>query len=172
VAAPREESFALLAAIDRYPEWCPDVVRYVQVLERNAARQPQRARMMIDVARGTLEKEFQLPLAIALEPPRSVTLTRVTDHPTNQEFTAVWLLRPGHRTRRTRITLQLDAKLRVPGLVPSAGIPDEIAKGFVAAASRALASPPQQAGNRFRGSSPLVRTLPDGNGLANRRYGP
>ena len=140
VAAPLEDSFALLAAVDRYPEWCPDVVRYVQVLERGAGGQPRRVRMMIHVARGTLVKEFQLLLAIAVEPPRSVTLTRVTDHPTNQEFTAVWLLHPDSRTQ---IALQLDAKLRVPALVPAAGIPDEIANGFVTAASRALAPPPQ-----------------------------
>jgi ribosome-associated toxin RatA of RatAB toxin-antitoxin module len=140
VAAPPAECFALLAAVDRYPDWCPDVVRYVQVLDRDAAGQPQRVRMGIHVARAALEREFQLLLAVALEPPRSVTLTRVTDHPTNQEFTAVWLLRPDNRTR---IALQLDAKLRVPALVPAAGIPDEIANAFVAAASRALASPPQ-----------------------------
>ena len=95
--------------------------------------------MMIHVARGTLVKEFQLLLAIVVEPPRSVTLTRVTDHPTNQEFTAFWLLRPDNRTR---IGLRLDAKLRVPAFVPAAGIPDEIATGFVAAASQALASQP------------------------------
>lgn len=140
VAAPLEKCFALLAAVDRYPEWCPDVVRYVQVLQRDVRGQPQRVRMMIHVARGTLVKEFQLSLAIAVESLRSVTLTRVTDHPTNQEFMALWLLRPDSRTR---IALQLDAKLRVPALVPAAGIPDEIATGFVAAASRALAPPPQ-----------------------------
>ena len=134
--APLEQCFALLAAVDRYPDWCPDVVRYVEVLERGAGGQPRRVRMMIHVARGTLVREFQLFLAIAAEPPRSVTLTRVTDHPTNQEFTAVWLLRPN---TGTQITLQLDAKLRVPALVPAAGIPDEIAYGFVAAAARALA---------------------------------
>jgi len=135
VAAPLEECFALLAAIDRYPEWCPDEVRYVEVLERGGDGQPRRVRMMLHVARGTLVKEFQLFLAVGIEPPRAVTLTRVTDHPTSQEFTAVWLLHPGHRTR---IALQLDAQLRVPAFVPAAGIPDEVANGFVAAASRAL----------------------------------
>ena len=60
VAAPLEECFALLAAVDRYPHWCPDVVRYVEVLERGAGGQPRRVRMLIHVARGTLVKEFQL----------------------------------------------------------------------------------------------------------------
>jgi ribosome-associated toxin RatA of RatAB toxin-antitoxin module len=135
VAAPLEACFALLAAVDRYPQWCPDVVRYVEVLEHDAEGQPRRVRMMIHVSRGTLAKEFQLLLAVTVEPPRSVTLTRVTDHPTNQEFTAVWLL---HADTRTRMALHLDAQLRVPALVPTAGIPDEIATAFVEAASRAL----------------------------------
>jgi hypothetical protein len=135
VVAPLEESFALVAAVDHYPEWCPDVVRYVEVLEHGARGEPLRVRMVIHVARGTLVRDFQLVLAIAAEPPRSVTLRRVTDHPTNQEFTAVWLLRTDGATR---IALQLDANLRVPALVPAGGIPDEIANGFVAAASRAL----------------------------------
>ncbi|HUA46275.1 MAG TPA: SRPBCC family protein, partial [Solirubrobacteraceae bacterium] len=144
VAAPLDECFTLLAAVDRYPEWCPDVVRQVQVLEYHAGGQPRLVRMMIHVARGTLVKEFHLLLAIAVDEPRSVTLTRETDHPTNQEFTAVWLLRPD---RRTCIALELDARLRVPALVPAGGIPDEIADAFVVAASRALAAPPHQAGH-------------------------
>lgn len=138
VAAPLEGCFALLAAVDRYPDWSPDAVRDVQVLERAAGGQPCRVRMSIHVAWGTLVRDFQLFLAIAVEPPRAVTLKRVTDHPTNQEFTARWLLRPD---TSTRIALELDAKLRVPAYVPAAGIADEIAKMFVAAASRALAVP-------------------------------
>jgi hypothetical protein len=135
VAAPLDECFALLAAVDRYPEWCPAEVRSVEVLELGAGGQPRRVRMMLHVARGTIVKEFQLLLAIAVQAPRSVVLTRVTDHPTDQEFTAVWQLNPGSRTR---IALRLDARLRVPAFVPAGGIPDEVANGFVTAASRAL----------------------------------
>jgi hypothetical protein len=43
VAAPLEECFALLAAVDRYRDWCPDVVRQVEVLDRDAAGEPLRA---------------------------------------------------------------------------------------------------------------------------------
>ena len=135
VASRVEDCFALVAAVDRYPDWCPDVIREVDVLDRGDNGQPTSVRMKMRVARGGLVKEFNLFLAIVVEPPGSVKLTRVTDHPTNQEFTAVWLLRPGGRTR---IALQLDAQLRVPAFVPAAGIPDEVANGFVAAASRAL----------------------------------
>ena len=139
MAAPLQEGFALLAAVDRYPDWCPDVVRQVEVFDRAPGGQPRRVRMMIRVARAALVREFQLALAVAVDPPQAVTLTRVTDHPTNQEFTARWLLRPGDRTR---ITLELDAALRVPAYVPAAGVADQIAETFVGAAGRALRVPP------------------------------
>src|SRR5262249_43327012 len=85
VAGPREICLAVLAAVDRYPDWCPDVIREVVVLDRGADGQPSSVRMTMHIARGGLVKEFNLFLAIFVEPPGSVKLTRVTDHPTNQE---------------------------------------------------------------------------------------
>ena len=145
MAAPLEECFALLAAVDRYPDWCPDVVRQVEVLDRDAAGEPRRARMTIHVEWGAIVRDFQLFLAVAVEPPRAVTLRRVTDHPTNQAFTANWLLAPADTTR---ITLELDAELRIPGYIPADGIADKIAQAFVAAASRALSAPPRHVASR------------------------
>jgi len=140
VAAPVEDCFALLAAVDRYPDWCPDIVRDVDVLDRSSDGQPSRVRMRVHIARGPLVREFNLFLTIVVEQPRIVKLTRVTDHPTNQEFNATWLLRPAGSTR---LALQLDAALRVPWYVPDHGVGDAIAMGFVAAACRALAAPSQ-----------------------------
>lgn len=140
VAAPIDDCFALLAAVDRYPDWCPDIVRHVDVRDRGADGQPSRVRMTIHVARGALVRQFDLFLAIVVERPRTVKLTRVTDHPTNQEFNANWLLRPAGSTR---VALQLDAKLRLPSYLPAGGVGDAIAEGFVTAASRALAAPSQ-----------------------------
>ena len=79
-------------------------------------------------------------LAIAVEPPGSVKLTRVTDHPTNQEFNATWTLRPA---ASTRVALELDAKLRVPWYIRAGRIGDAIAEAFVSAACRRLATPSQ-----------------------------
>jgi hypothetical protein len=45
VAAPLEDCFALLAAVDRYPDWCPDVVRQVEVLDLDSATEPRRVQM-------------------------------------------------------------------------------------------------------------------------------
>jgi ribosome-associated toxin RatA of RatAB toxin-antitoxin module len=140
VAAPLEECFALLAAVGRYPDWCPDIVRDVDVLDRSSDGQPSQVRMRMHIARGAFMREFDLFLAIVVEPPRVVTLTRVTDHPTNQEFTATWLLRP---VGSTRLALRLDATLRVPLYVPAGGVGDAVAEGFIAAACRALAATPQ-----------------------------
>ena len=140
MAAPLEDCFALLAAVDGYPDWCPDAVRDVDVLDRGPDGQPSRVRMRMHIARAALVREFDLFLAIVVEPPRIVSLRRVTDHPTNQEFTATWRLLPAGSTR---LALQLDATLRVPSYVPAGGVGDAIAAGFVAAASRALAAPSQ-----------------------------
>jgi hypothetical protein len=138
VAAPVEDCFVLLAAVDRYPDWCPDIVGDVDVLDRGPEGQPSRVRMRMHIARGALVREFDLFLAIVVEPPRIVKLTRVTDHPTNQEFNATWLLLPAGSTR---LALQLDARLRVPFYVSAGAVGDAIAEGFVAAACRALAVP-------------------------------
>lgn len=47
MAAPLEECFALLAAVDRYPDWCPDVVRQVEVLDRDAAGESNRCHLKV-----------------------------------------------------------------------------------------------------------------------------
>jgi len=138
VAATLDESFALLAAVDRYPQWCPDVVREVEVLGRGAEDRPSRVRMRLHVTRGPLERDFDLLLAVVLDVPRSVKLTRFTDHPTNQEFDGIWLLQAA---AGTRISLELDAVLRVPSYIPAGGVGDTIAEAFVTAAARALGGP-------------------------------
>jgi ribosome-associated toxin RatA of RatAB toxin-antitoxin module len=140
VAAPQEVCLALVAAVDRYPDWCPEVIREVDVLDGDADGQPRSVRMRMHIARGGLVREFDLFLAIVVEPPGSVKLTRVTDHPTNQELNATWSLRPAASTRVAR---ELDAKLRVPGYIPAGGVGDAIAEAFVSAASRRLATPSQ-----------------------------
>ena len=140
VAASQEVCLALVAAVDRYPDWCAEAIREVDVLERGADGQPRRVRMRMHIARGGLVREFDLFLAVVVEPPGSVKLTRVTDHPTNQEFNATWTLRPA---ASTRVALELDAKLRVPWYIRAGGTGDAIAEAFVSAASRRLAIPSQ-----------------------------
>ncbi len=96
--------------------------------------------MGMHVVRGPVDREFDLFLAIVVQLPGTVRLTRVTDHPTEQEFTATWLLTPAGNTH---ISLRLEAKLRVPSYTPAGGVGDAIAKAFVTAACQALATPSQ-----------------------------
>jgi len=139
VAAPVEECAEFLRAVDRYPTWHPDVVRSVEVLERDGDGKPTRARGLLHVGVGPLVKDFNLILAVTLEGPRTVKLTRVPHGPGDDErFEVVWRLEEGGGTR---ISLQLDANLSVPRLVPLGGIGDTMAAGFVSAATSALSSP-------------------------------
>ena len=140
VAASVEDCLALLAEVERYPDWCPDNVRAVEVLERGADGQASSIRMTIHVDRGGFDREFDLFLTVVVEPPGTVKLTRVRNRPTSQEFTATWTLTPAGRTR---VALDLDAKLRVPSFIRADGIADAIAEGFVTAACRELAVPSQ-----------------------------
>ena len=137
VAAPLDECLALLEAVDGYPTWYPEVVRNVEVLDRDPSGQPTRARTKLHVSRGPLVKDFDLILAIVIEPPATVKLTRPANDPSQQQFDVTWRLQDGDGTR---IELYLDANLRVPRFLPVGGIGNSMAKSFIAAARRALAS--------------------------------
>ena len=137
VGAPIEECLALLEAVDRYRAWYPEVVRSVDVLDRDPSGQPTKARTRLHVSHGALVKDFDLVLAVVVQPPGTVKLTKVASGSSEQQFDVTWRLQEG---KGTRIELYLDANLNVPRFLPLGGIGNAMAEGFVAAASRALAS--------------------------------
>lgn len=135
-AAPVEECVRFLRAVDRYPTWYHEVVRQVDVLERDGDGNPARARALLHVAVGPLVKDFDLVLAVTLADPRTVTLSRLPNDSGDQErFEVTWRLEPG---AATRMRLDIDAILSVPRLVPVGGVGDRMAEGFVTAARKAL----------------------------------
>ena len=135
-AAPIADCFALLAAVDRYPLWYPDVVREVDVLGRGAEGRPTAVRAKFRAAYGPLVHDFDLVLAVTLEEPVTVRLARVGG---SQRFELTWHVRKdGH----TQIELDIYARLRVPRVVPLEGVGSTMAEQFVAAATTALASGP------------------------------
>jgi ribosome-associated toxin RatA of RatAB toxin-antitoxin module len=134
VAAPAGDCFALLAAVDRYPLWYPDVVREVDVLGRDVEGHPTAVRAKFRAAYGPLVHDFDLVLAVTLEEPRSVGLSRVGG---SQRFELTWRVRD---EADTQIELDLRAKVRVPRFMPLEGVGNAIAQQFVAAAKTALAS--------------------------------
>jgi hypothetical protein len=137
VAAPAAACLALFEAVERYPDWYPDVVRRVVVVEQDAGGRPSQARAALHVAYGPLVRDFDLLLAVRAQPP-TVTLDRVPHHPGDREqFRVTWRATDGPRTR---IELELDANLSVPRLVPVGGVGDGLARGFVDAAARELSA--------------------------------
>jgi ribosome-associated toxin RatA of RatAB toxin-antitoxin module len=135
VTASIEQCFALLAAVDRYPDWYPETVRDVQVLDRAPGGEPSRVRTNLHVARGPLVKDFDLLMMVDARAPTTVKLTRVSGIPSDQRFEVAWALRDGERTQ---IAVDLYASLNVPRFLPLGGVGDALAAGFVDAAGRAV----------------------------------
>ena len=138
VSAPLERCVALLAAIDAYPDWYPDGVREVEVLERNAHDQPTRVRAVLHVEVAGFKRDFNLTMSVEVDPRGRVALSKVKADPSDPPFDVTW------RTSEddgTLIELDLDTALPVPRLMPLGGAGDSIAKSFVSAASDALSAP-------------------------------
>lgn len=137
VAATRGECFAVLEAVDRYPEWYPDVVRSVEVLERGPQDRPAKVRAKLHVEHGPITKDFDLVMDVLVDEPDNVKLARDTGGRSGQAFDVTWRL---SGEERTRLALDLYANLDAPRFLPLGGIGDSIAQGFVAAATAAIES--------------------------------
>ncbi len=142
VAAPLERCLALFEDVDGYPTWYPEAVREVEVLERDASGRATRAHTKLHLSHGPLVHDFDLVLAVAVEPSSTVRLTRVADAGSSQ-FGVTWQLRPGGGSSSdgTRIELELAASMNLPRFLPLGGIGDSIAAGFIDAARRELNAP-------------------------------
>jgi ribosome-associated toxin RatA of RatAB toxin-antitoxin module len=125
----------LLQAVDRYPSWYPEVVKHVEVVERDEGGRATKARTALHVATGPLSRDFNLLLAVTTQP-QTIKLTRqrhdASDH---EQFDVTWNL--AAEGAGTRIRLELEADLSVPRLLPG-GIGDAMAQGFIGAAGKAL----------------------------------
>jgi ribosome-associated toxin RatA of RatAB toxin-antitoxin module len=136
VGLPAAQCFAVLADVDEYPEWYPEVVQDVDVLEREPDGLARRARTRLHLSWGPVVKDFDLVLGIVAQPVTMVSLARVSDAPTANTFAATWRLR---ESSVTEVAIELRAALDVPRFMPLGGIGDAIAQGFVDAAVRRLA---------------------------------
>jgi ribosome-associated toxin RatA of RatAB toxin-antitoxin module len=137
VRAQPRQCLELLATVERYPSWYPEVVRRVEVLERRPDGTASRAHTTLHVAHGPLAKDFELLMSVDIDAASSVRLTRIPhDDRDSETFAVVW--RIGQAGDGTRIELALDAHLSVPRLIPTGPIGGAMATGFVQAAARAL----------------------------------
>jgi hypothetical protein len=135
--APLDACLALLAAIDAYPDWYPDGVREVEVLERNRAGQPTRVLTVLHVAVAGFDRDFHLTMNVEVDPRGRVVLSKVKVDPSDPPFDVAWKL---SESDGTLIELEIDTALPVPRLVPLGGVGDSIARSFVSAAGRALST--------------------------------
>jgi ribosome-associated toxin RatA of RatAB toxin-antitoxin module len=135
--ASPEASIALLAAVDRYPDWYPEVVKSVEVLERDASGQPSKARAKLHVQHGPVTRDFDLTMSVDVDDHQgTVKLHRVPHEPADGEkFEVNWSV---DGSAPTRIGLDLAANLDVPRFLPLGAIGDAMAGGFVSAATKAL----------------------------------
>ncbi len=132
VTAAPEECIAVLAAVDRYPTWYPEVIREVDVLERDGDGLPRRARTTVHLALGPLANDFHFEITIEVGP-ASVIIARVADSPSDGEQLEVrWRVAP-----RT-LGVDLVARLELPRFLPVGGAGETVAQGFVEAARRVL----------------------------------
>ena len=140
VEAGVEECLALLRAVDRYPQWYPERIREVAVVERGREGFPGVVRATLRVEIGPFAQDVHVLLRTVADD-EGVTLMRVAHEPEDPEELEVrWRVSPG------RLSVELVARLEVPRLLPVGGVGESIARGFVQAAARALAEE--------RGSSP------------------
>ncbi len=133
MAAPLAQCLALVEAVDEYPRWYPDVVRSVEVFERDADGVPSRVQTTLHVSVGPVTKDFELPMTVARTPPATVALAKIGG---DAKFDVTWRLSEG---QGTLLELELDASVDVPRLLPLGDVGNSVAKGFVSAASAELA---------------------------------
>lgn len=133
VPASTAQCLALVGAVDGYPAWYPDVVRTVDVRERHAGGLPSRVRTELHLSVGPLTKDFNLLMAVTVEPPATVKLVKVGG---DARFQVIWRIHDGEHTR---LALEIDANLEAPRFLPLGGVGDSVAQGFISAASAELA---------------------------------
>lgn len=136
VAASQQACVELLCDIESYPRWYPDVVRAVEVLARDGDR-ATRVRVTLHAAIGPLNRDLEMVLAVSCDGD-AVRLQREPNERSDRErFEVKWRAR-GSGAQQTRLELALDAYLDIPRLVPTGGLADTLASGFVEAAGREL----------------------------------
>jgi ribosome-associated toxin RatA of RatAB toxin-antitoxin module len=139
VTASPEECLALLQDIERYPSWYPDVVRRVEIVRPAEAGAPIRARTTVHLGIGPIRRDFNLLMEVRSETGRIIRLARVKDETSDaEELSATWRIDDGSPAGRTRLTVEVSARLEVPRLLPLHGLGDAVARDFAAAAAQAL----------------------------------
>jgi uncharacterized membrane protein len=134
---PARDCFALLSAVEGYPDWF-EVVDSVEVLEDERNGTPGLARAELYVPQSPFGTHFELFVAMRTERPDSVMLTRVPNTAADEDrLELIWRIQSGGSTR---LEFEFDAAASfVPSFVPAGGAGEAIARAAIDAARTALA---------------------------------
>jgi len=134
---PVEDCFALLAAIDRYPAWF-EMVREVEILDREPDGRPRLARVEIYVPQSPFGTDFSFMVAVEADRPAKMRFTKLPDGPADEDrIELTWRIR---ENGRTEIEFEFDAAVSfVPGYLPVGSAGDVIAEIILDAATSAFA---------------------------------
>ncbi|MGC9221818.1 MAG: SRPBCC family protein [Solirubrobacteraceae bacterium] len=130
--------YMLLSDVEHYPQWYPDGVRRVEVLERDGDGTAMRVDAVLNAIAGPLRRQFEVRLDVERIRPTKIGLVRVADDRGDHEaLTIIWLLRQLNAAE-TEVTVEMVAYLDVPIFLPIDPIAREVANGFLQAAIAAV----------------------------------
>jgi ribosome-associated toxin RatA of RatAB toxin-antitoxin module len=135
-----DDVYALVADLERYPTWYPSAVKGAEVLERDADGVPTRMKMTLHASVGPINRDFRIHANIERHPPDRVEMQRLPKGSSDrEEMSVAWRLSPGSGGAGTHVQVDLAANLSIPALVPTGGLADGLARGFLGAALAELA---------------------------------
>lgn len=133
-----DEAYALLSNFESYPDWFPEGVKSIQVLERAPDGHPSRLSVKLHTSSGPVQRDFDMQMTTALRRAELVELRRVPKENRDQEeMTVSWRLTDGPQTL---VAVDLRARLDLPGFLPVGGLAQGMADRFLQAALRRLNS--------------------------------
>jgi ribosome-associated toxin RatA of RatAB toxin-antitoxin module len=134
--APVEAAFTLLSDFESYPQWFPEGVRSIQVLERAPEGHATRLQVRLHTSSGPVQRDFDMQMTTALRHLELVELRRVpNENRDREEMTVSWRLTNGPQTL---VAVDLRARLDLPGFMPVGGLAQGMADRFLGAALRRL----------------------------------
>jgi carbon monoxide dehydrogenase subunit G len=130
VRANPKRCLELLSDLEGYARWYPELVRRVEMLDET------RARAVLHVAWGPVNRDLDVTLAITREDRRVRLVREAHERADNERFEVTWKVE--EVGAGSRLDLALDAALDLPRFLPIGGISEAMAKDFVQAAAREL----------------------------------
>ncbi len=132
VRASVQDCYSLLAAVQRYGEWNRELLRELEVLQR----EPLEVRAIVNVKWTPFLRTIELTAAVDTDPPHGVKITRIPNEPSDpEELELLWRLEPDRGSSATRIELRFVALASsVPRFVPLGGIGKLVAEKLVESA--------------------------------------